>query len=98
MSSTTLDPPQEAPTTRKLREQTRTVKEDVAELGRLTREASREKLATAREVGSDWVEKGRDKAKAAEDSVVNYVHEKPVKSVLLAAGAGVLIGFLLRHR
>jgi len=81
-----------------LREQTATVKEDLRELGRLTREASQEKLRQARDAASAYIEKGRQKAGEVEESVVRYVREKPVKSLLIAAGAGALLGFLVARR
>ena len=94
----TLPPNDEVPVTQKLREQTKVVKDDVSELGRLTRDASREKLDQAREAAGDYLKKGRLKAEVVEDKVVHYVREKPVKSVLMAVGAGALLGFLLRRR
>ena len=42
--------------------------------------------------------KGRQKASEVEDSVVTYVRDNPLKSVLMAAGAGALLSFLLSRR
>ncbi len=83
---------------KQLKQQTATVREDLRELGRLTKEASQEKLQQAKQTASEYLERSRDKASAVEDSVVSYVREKPIKSVLLAAGAGALLGFLLSRR
>jgi ElaB/YqjD/DUF883 family membrane-anchored ribosome-binding protein len=83
---------------KQLRDQTAAVKEDLSKLAQLTRDASQEKLAKAKEAASEYLEKGKQKVGEVEDSMVRYVREKPIKSVLLAAGAGALLGFLLSRR
>lgn len=88
----------ESGSAKRLREQTRVVKDDVRELGRLTREASQEKLEQAKDYATEHLEKGRQRVDEFEDSVVRYVREKPMKSVCLAAAAGALLGFLLSRR
>jgi ElaB/YqjD/DUF883 family membrane-anchored ribosome-binding protein len=74
-----------------LREKASTVRDDLRDLGRLTREAAQEKLADARQAG-------REKAAELEDRVESYVREKPLQSLLIAGGVGLLLGFLLRRR
>jgi len=96
--STIVPPAGTASSTQRLRDQTATVKEDVRELGRITKEVSREKLQEAKHVAGEYLDKGLDRAAQIEDSVVAYVREKPVKSILIAAGAGALLGFLLSRR
>ena len=59
--------------TQKLRSQTETVREDLRELGRITKDVAQEKLGVTR-----------------------YVREKPVKSILIAGGVGLLVGALAR--
>ena len=81
-----------------LRDQTKVVKDDVRELGRVAKEASKEQLQEAKQVASQYLEKSREKATEVEDSVIRYVREKPVKSMVIAAGAGALLGFLLSRR
>lgn len=82
----------------RLREQATAVKEDVRELGRLAKEASRDKLRETKQVAGEYVARGQQRAGEIEDSVVTYVRDNPVKSLLMAAGAGVLIGFLFSRR
>jgi ElaB/YqjD/DUF883 family membrane-anchored ribosome-binding protein len=88
----------DAPSTQRLREQAGAVKEDVRELGRVAKEVSQEKLRETKQVAGEYVAKGRKKAGELEETVVTYVRENPVKSVMIAAGAGALIGFLLSRR
>ena len=49
-------------TTTRLREQTAAVRDDVRELGRLTREVSHEKIEQAKHAATDYLDKGRKKA------------------------------------
>ncbi|MBK7877494.1 MAG: DUF883 family protein [Planctomycetes bacterium] len=42
--------------------------------------------------------RGKERLVRAEDRFENYVREKPVQSLLIAAGAGLAIGWLLGRR
>jgi ElaB/YqjD/DUF883 family membrane-anchored ribosome-binding protein len=92
-----------------LREQTATIKEDIRTLGSIARDVAQEKLDEARSVASDAVdssrrhaediyEQGRDKAEEVEDQVIDYVRSKPIKSMLIAGGVGILLGVFLSSR
>jgi ElaB/YqjD/DUF883 family membrane-anchored ribosome-binding protein len=81
-----------------LREQTETVREDIRKLGHLAKGAAQEKLDIAREKATEAYERGRVKVSEAEDRLVDYVRAKPLKSVLVAAGLGALIGILWARR
>jgi ElaB/YqjD/DUF883 family membrane-anchored ribosome-binding protein len=84
--------------TDQLRSQAGTVKEDLGELGRLAKDATKEKLGVAREAAADYYEKGRVKAGELETQLTDYVRAKPLKSVLIAAGIGALLGILASRR
>lgn len=45
-----------------------------------------------------FYEKGKEKALHAEENFENYVRTHPVKSVLIATGVGVTLGFLLGRK
>jgi ElaB/YqjD/DUF883 family membrane-anchored ribosome-binding protein len=92
-----------------LRQQTDTIKEDIRELGNMAREIAHEKLDDARRAASDAMEtgrqraseiygQGREKAEELEEQVVDYVRKKPVQSILIAGGVGLLLGILLSSR
>lgn len=84
--------------TERLRDQTSTVAEDLRELGRLTKDAAKEKLGEARQVASDYYEQGRERVGELEQQVEGYVRQRPMTAILIAAGAGALLGFLLSRR
>jgi len=61
-------------------------------------EVAREQYEGLRDRASDYYEQGREKAKEWQDSVEHYIYDKPMQSLLIAAGVGVLLGLWLRRR
>lgn len=80
-----------------LRDQAHTVADDLRELGSIGKRAAEETAEAARdrarEVKDDTVAKVGD----FEDQLVQYVREQPLKSVLIAAGAGAIASMWLRR-
>lgn len=75
-------------------EQARRAGEEYYEKGR---DFAREKAEQARRAGEDYFEKGRDFAREYEDQVVDYVRANPLKSLLIALCAGLVLGSLTRR-
>lgn len=100
--SETETAPTPGATTADLREQARVVKDDLREFGRTAKEIAQEKMSDvtqkAGEYTSEYYEKGKKKAVELEDRVEGYIRQKPLQSVLIAAGAGFVLGFLLTRR
>lgn len=80
--------------TEQLRSHGATVREDVREFGRLARDAAKEQLGDAQQTASELLEQGKRKADDLEARLTQYVREKPIKSLLIAAGIGVALGML----
>jgi ElaB/YqjD/DUF883 family membrane-anchored ribosome-binding protein len=72
--------------------QAKTVSKDIKEMGDIVRDAAQEKLGEVRENATEIYEQGRDKIYGVGGSFENYVRERPLKSVLIAAGIGLLFG------
>ncbi len=98
-----------AATTDDLRRQAKAVKEDIRGLGRTAKEVAQDKFVDAKKKAVEYVdegkqktveyyEKGKQEASRIEDQVENYIRENPLKSVLIATGAGVLLGLLMSRR
>ena len=68
------------------------VGKDLQEMGALTKNAAQEKLGQLREEVSECYEQGRDQVRDAVSTVERYVREQPFKSLLIAAGLGLLFG------
>ena len=98
MDRTGTAPETDRTTGTQFKDQTKKVKDDLRELGRIGKEFSQEKMHDAKDAAGRYLEKGRERATQVEDSVVTYVREKPVKSLAMAIGGGFLLGFLLRRR
>jgi len=79
-------------------------RETISRRGEAAAEEVQDVGAYIRELGAslkDTIEEKlgelKDDSLEARDRVEDYVREKPVKSLLIAAGAGILLGFLFRR-
>lgn len=79
-------------------EQVRILGEDVKELARLTKAAVGDKVHAAQQAAHSVVDYGREKATEYRDRVGDMTREKPIKALLLAAGAGTVLGLILGRR
>ena len=75
-----------------LRKQARTVVKDVQEMSGMATDAAQEKLGQLRDNASEYYEQGREKVFGVQRTVEQFICEQPVKSVLIAAGVGLLFG------
>jgi ElaB/YqjD/DUF883 family membrane-anchored ribosome-binding protein len=78
--------------TERLRKQARKVTKDVQKMSGIATNAAQEKLGQLRDNASEYYEQGRDKVHDVQRTVEQFIREKPVKSVLIAAGVGLLFG------
>lgn len=79
-------------TSDRLGAQAKTVSNDLKEMGDIVRDAAQEKLGQVRENATEYREQARDKIHGMLGSFEQYVRKRPVKSVLIAAGLGLLYG------
>lgn len=74
----------------------------VAQSARLSyehaKDAATQVVGQVRDRAADYFAKGKEKAKDMQGGTEEFIRENPVKSILIAAGAGLLVGFLLRRR
>ena len=71
---------------------TQTVKEDLKELGGRASEMAQEKLEQVKAGAEEWVQEGRERVEQMEESLERYIAEHPIKSMLIAAGVGLIVG------
>lgn len=76
----------------------RTVTQDLQELGGMAREMAEEKVEQLRASASEYCEEGRDKVQQVERSFEQFIRQQPLKSILIAAGVGMLLGGLWMRR
>jgi len=78
--------------TGRLSKQAKAVTQDLHEMGDIAKDAAQEKLEQLRANASEYVEQGRDKVQKVERSIEQYIRERPLKSLLIAAGIGLFLG------
>ena len=64
----------------------------------VNKEAISERVGEARERARHLYEAGKERAIELEGNFERYVQDRPIKSVLAAAGIGLVIGLLLARR
>lgn len=84
--------------TSRLSEQSSKVAEDVREFGQVALDTAGEALKTVKRRGGESLDRGRERVGAARDGLEGYVSDNPMRSVLIAAGVGALIGLGMRGR
>jgi len=85
-----------APTKRaangRMSKQARKVTQEVQEMGLTARDIAQEKIEYLRERASDYKDQGRAEIKKLERTMEQYIRERPLKTILIAAGIGLLVG------
>lgn len=82
----------------KLREKAADARDTIADVGHRALETVQEKFGDVKELAAEKYAAGKDKLVEYEESLMRAVHAAPIKSVLIAAGVGVVLGFLWRRR
>ena len=76
----------------RLRKQAKQVRKGLREMRGTAKDAAQEALQHIRENGSERYAQGRGKVHQAEHAVEHYIQQRPLKSILIAAGVGVVLG------
>jgi ElaB/YqjD/DUF883 family membrane-anchored ribosome-binding protein len=67
------------------------------ERGTERRDQAQELMAQGKEIAAEYYEEGRNQVLAWQQQLENQVREKPLQSLLVAAGVGLLFGLLRRR-
>ncbi|SRR6266851_3122943 len=67
------------------------------ETGKEMHAQAQELIAQGKEVVAEYYEEGRNQAIAWQQQLENQVREKPLQSLLMAVGVGLLLGMLRRR-
>ena len=68
-----------------------------AETGNEMRDQAQDLMAQGKEVAAEYYEEGRNQVLAWQQQLENQVREKPLQSLVVAAGVGLLFGLLRRR-
>ncbi|MBC8107011.1 MAG: DUF883 domain-containing protein [Anaerolineae bacterium] len=80
-----------------VRETAQQVKENIRDMGGQVRDAATEQYTNLRNQATEYFQEGRERAQEWEQSIETYVQEKPIQSILIAAGVGMLLGILWKR-
>jgi ElaB/YqjD/DUF883 family membrane-anchored ribosome-binding protein len=83
--------------TAQLKETAQQVQQNLRELGSQARTAATQQYEHLRQQANDYYAQGRERATEMEQTLEQYVQEKPLQSLLIAAGVGMLLGVLWRR-
>lgn len=64
----------------------------------INKEVLEEKVHEARDLARSTYERGKEKAVEWEESFEDYVKERPIKSLLVALGVGLIVGAVIARR
>lgn len=70
------------------------IRDQASQMAGQVRDAAVEQYENLRDTAQDYYEQGRQKAQERQHSLEDYVHEQPMKALLIAAGVGVLLGII----
>jgi ElaB/YqjD/DUF883 family membrane-anchored ribosome-binding protein len=80
-----------------LRDTAANVTQGIRDLGSQARDAATEKYDELRQQATEYYDQGRQRAQEWERGLEDYVQQKPVQSLLIAAGVGMLLGVLWKR-
>jgi ElaB/YqjD/DUF883 family membrane-anchored ribosome-binding protein len=80
------------------RETTHALREDVQKLGRISKDMAQETMGHLRENASDYYKQGMEKAQNLEQGFEAEIQKHPLRSVLIAAGIGLLVGAIWKKK
>jgi ElaB/YqjD/DUF883 family membrane-anchored ribosome-binding protein len=80
-----------------LKESAQQVTQNLRSMGSQARDAANEKFNDLRQQASEYYDQGRERAQEWEQGLEQYVQEKPIQSLLIAAGVGLVLGMLWKR-
>jgi ElaB/YqjD/DUF883 family membrane-anchored ribosome-binding protein len=80
-----------------LKESAAKVRENIRNIGSQVRDQATQQYDQRREQAGEYYEQGRQRAMEMEQNLEQYVQEKPIQALLMAAGVGLLLGILWKR-
>jgi ElaB/YqjD/DUF883 family membrane-anchored ribosome-binding protein len=94
-----IDDPQgqQGSTTSAIRDKATEMGQSLRDMGSQVRDTAQQQYEQLRQSATEYYEQGREKAQEWEQNLESYVREQPIKSLLIAAGVGLVVGFIWRR-
>jgi ElaB/YqjD/DUF883 family membrane-anchored ribosome-binding protein len=80
-----------------VRERAQQVGQQLRDMGSQARDTAQQQYEQLRQQAQEYYESGRERAMEWEQGLEDYVRQQPVKSLLIAAGVGVILGALWKR-
>jgi ElaB/YqjD/DUF883 family membrane-anchored ribosome-binding protein len=80
-----------------LKDSAQQVTQNLRSIGSQARDAANEKFNDLKQQANDYYDQGKDRAQEWEQGLEQYVQEKPLQSLLIAAGVGLVLGVLWKR-
>ena len=80
-----------------LKESAAQVGENIRNLGSQVRDQATQQYDQLRSQATEYYDQGRQRAMEMEQNLEQYVQEKPIQALLMAAGVGLLLGILWKR-
>ena len=80
-----------------IRQSAAQVGQNIRDLGGQVRDVATEQYEQLKNQAQDYYEQGRERAREMQQNLESYVQEKPIQSLLIAAGVGMLLGILWKR-
>jgi len=84
--------------TQALRDRAGTAKEAVKDLANEASSYASRRMADVKDTATQWAKTAKDKASTYGEMAGDYIQQNPYKAIGIAAGAGLLLGLLLKRR
>ena len=82
----------------RLGKQAAKVKKDLEQMGGTAKDIAEAQLEQVGEISSEYYEQGRDKVHGVACACEQFIRDRPLRSVLMAAGIGWLLGQVWKRR
>ncbi len=79
------------------REKGREIRDTVQQMGSTAKDMAQAGWESARDTAADYLDKGREKATELEETLEIQIRSRPIRSILIAAGIGFLVGMVLKR-
>lgn len=97
MSRSESGNPSNQSTASQVKDKVQEVASNVRDMGSQAYETASQKYEDAKESAAEYYRAGRDRAMEWESQIESYVRERPIKSLLMAAGVGIVIGMIWKR-
>lgn len=81
----------------RLRDALAATRGNIADMGHIAKDAVQDKYHELKDKAAEKLGEGKEKLQAYEENLARRVREAPMKSVLIAAGVGLVLGWLWRR-